>query len=416
MYKVKKPFEITLYFDNRPFLKLDAGAGVVKLRVYSRVEKKAKIKSLGVTCSESVFKSVTDLNKKPSGKNYEIISYLRNKLSNAESINDYKVCATLSEFFGELDNKTSSTNLKDAFNNRLENLTKDQVTTKSHTELSWKYLKELKNENITFYDITVAFLEKFETYLTTEKKLHKNSIKNYIKPIREIFTNAISDNTSPITVKDYPFYNKKENRKGFKIKSVNSKKTHKILTHEEIKLILDYKPINSTEKRALDFFKFSFYGFGINVLNIMSIRNEDIKGDYIFFTRNKTFKDEVQNEVSLKIRKEIKEIIEYWNTGKYYVFPFFNVKMSYEERIAKKQSVNSVNNDKLKSIAKKIGVNEKISHGWARTAYSTWMARKGVDRRKISDTLGHTDERSFKNYWKGYDDLSEIQNVYDDEF
>ena len=44
------------------------------------------------------------------------------------------------------------------------------------------------------------------------------------------------------------------------------------------------------------------------------------------------------------------------------------------------------------------------------------MARKGVDRRKISDTLGHTDERSFKNYWKGYDDLSEIQNVYDDEF
>ena len=86
MYKVKKPFEITLYFDNRPFLKLDAGAGVVKLRVYSRVEKKAKIKSLGVTCSESVFKSVTDLNKKPSGKNYEIISYLRNKLSNAESI------------------------------------------------------------------------------------------------------------------------------------------------------------------------------------------------------------------------------------------------------------------------------------------------------------------------------------------
>jgi len=416
MYKVKKPFEITLYFDSRPFLKLNDGYGVIKLRVYSREERKTKIKSLGKICNKSTFNHITDLSKKPSGKDYELILFARQKLSSAQSINDYSICKSLSQFFGELQTKKSSILLKDAFEQRLNSLKKSQVTTKSHTKLSKEYLEEFKNDKLTFYDVNVSLLEKFEEFLKEKKNHHQNSIKNYIKPIREIFTNAISDNSSPITKADYPFYTKQDNKNGFKIKSVSVKRTHKILKLDEIQLLLDYKPQTEYEKRAIDFFKFSFYGYGMNVMDIMSIKNEHIKGDSIFFTREKGNENQNQYEVTIKIRKEIKEILDYWNTGNVYVFPFFKQNMSKEKRIAIKQTVNSVNRVQLKKIAKKIGVNPKVSHGWARTAYATWMVRNNVDKHQVSQTMGHTDERSFKNYWKGYDNVDDIQNIYDEKF
>jgi site-specific recombinase XerD len=233
----------------------------------------------------------------------------------------------------------------------------------------------IKHDQLLFSEINPAWLEDYSSYLKTDGK-SANSISIDLRNIRMVFNYAIRHKL--IRRDCYPFVD-------YKIRSVGKTKKRSLEAGDIIK-IRDAKLDKKNLARARDLFMLSFYLNGINFVDLVNARKEDVFKDRLIFKRAKTGRP-----YSIKIWPEAKKIIE-WYKGEKYLLKFIEDK---EQRRKKERSVvlykdiTDQTNRLLKKVAGKIELDAPLSTYFARHSLATIARNIGISRDDIRAILGH---------------------------
>ncbi|NVN19446.1 tyrosine-type recombinase/integrase [Muricauda sp. HICW] len=273
---------------------------------------------------------------------------------------------------------------------------------RAYRDVKNSFFKFETNTLLRFKELTPALLDKYETYLRSKNNTN-GGISLKMRTIRALFNSAIAKDV--ISIEYYPF-------KAYKISRLKSVPEKRALNLKELSL---FKELDTNENPHLidakNYFLFSFYTRGMNYMDMLKLRWDDIRNDRIVYTRSKTGKRFV-----IKVLQPVQEILDYYkslpnNTG--YVFPLLlkenMTAMQIEHR--KDKTLKKYNRD-LKEIAKIQGINTKITSYVARHSYATFLKEKNVSTDKISESMGHANLQVTMNYLKSFsnDDIDEAND------
>ena len=259
----------------------------------------------------------------------------------------------------------------------------------------------LKEQDLSFSDITVSLLEKFKVYLKAgiphpEKKtvrhMSDRTIINHMVVIRSVFSRAIKEGT--IDKKLYPFGPGK-----IKIKFPDSAKIG--LQPEEVQALEDLElPLNSTDNHARNLWLFSFYLAGMRVSDVFRLKWSDIQNERLHYSMGKNDKGG-----SLKLPIKALNIISQYESQKNhendYIFP--ELKRIEENSgkfiIQRTIAFASSRIDKFlnKNIAPKMGLNKPLTMHIARHTFGNisgdripiQMLQKLYRHSSITTTIGY---------------------------
>lgn len=242
--------------------------------------------------------------------------------------------------------------------------------------------KFTNNKDLTFSQVDYNFLIRFETYLKSNGGTD-TGISVRFRTIRALYNAAIAEKYAK---KDhYPFTK-------FKITERYSTKTKKrAINKEDIKKIeaLELKKYSAIFE-AQQYFLFSYYGQGINFVDMAHLKWENITDGRVYYERAKT-----GNQQNFKLSPPAIEILSHWKlrdnpSNNDYIFPILNREM----HITPSQQHNRVHkvltrvNRHLKTIAEDAKINVPLTSYVARHTYATVLKRSGVQTSVISQSMG----------------------------
>ncbi|MDV3856198.1 integrase [Elizabethkingia anophelis] len=296
---------------------------------------------------------------------------------------------------------------------------------------NWKkyngFLNKLENyltnedggvKDLTFAEITPAFLSKFEAYLHTlknerepEKKLHPNTIEVILNIFKTLIKRAVEIER---------FMKFEQNP--FLIFSYRGVKTQKEkLNEDEIELIINLElEGNSLLWHCRNYFLFSFFCAGIRVGDLIQLRWVNITSDgrlYYQMGKNRKPRD-------LILVEQAKEIISFYfkegiNSNDY-IFPLLNSQESYANAVTQEQkdtmptelkikllnqisAKNALINKYLKKIADLAGLQKKLSFHISRHSFAKIAKQKGIDNSNVQSLLAHSSIKITENYMGDFD-------------
>jgi len=225
----------------------------------------------------------------------------------------------------------------------------------------------------------------------------------YLRNLRTLFNQAISNNI--VKESKYPFGKTK-----YQIPSgVNVKKA---LEKNDIIKIFKYEAEDmSYEALAKDIWIFSYLCSGINICDILRLKDENLDETRIIFIRKKTSGSSRRNHlkpVLVRRNPAINAIIKKWrtlpsNSGPH-IFPILNgVEDQEKEYLIIKQFTKLVNKH-MNKIAKEVGIDKKVTTYTARHSFATILKRAGAPIEYISESLGHSNLKVTENYLDSFDD------------
>lgn len=249
-------------------------------------------------------------------------------------------------------------------------------------------------------DVTVRFLENFESWLRNEKKLKDTTISVKIRNLQRVVNLAIAD--KHFKQENYPF--------GEKRYSVNKRLNHTTRKRSvSTDIITKVKNFNtepgSNFHLAQNIFMFSYYTRGMNFIDIAELTWSNIKGDEINYRRKKT-----GQQFNITINQFSASILKYYKDANKskgdYVFPIYDdaIYMTPKQKYERKKSVLKLVNNKLREIAKELGeTNLNLTTYVSRHSYATNLKRSGVSTAIISEALGHTTEQQTQTYLASFE-------------
>ena len=262
------------------------------------------------------------------------------------------------------------------------------------------FLSSKNRKKLKYSDITNEWLSEYEAWMTSSgKSITTTGI--YLRNLRTIFNQAIDDGI--VQREFYPF-----GKRRYQVPaSINIKKA---LTIEEIKLIVNYKPLNEAEERARDLWLFSYLCNGVNIKDISKLQFRNLTKKHISFVRSKTERSTKSSQEKIMVIRipEIDLIINKWGSKlqdpDQYVFNIISDGDSSAKELAKiKQATKTIN-----KYIKRIGIALKIDHNLssytARHSFATVLKRSGAPIEFISESLGHKDLKTTENYLDSFED------------
>lgn len=236
---------------------------------------------------------------------------------------------------------------------------------------------------LSFDDLTIAWLRKFEAWLLDTKHLSVNSVGIYMRNLRAVVNRAIDDDLTSVY--------------GFRRFSIRRQATrHRALTADELRAFLS-APVTPAEAEYRDIFLLGFLLLGINLADLSRV--SDIEQGRICYRRSKTGK-----LYSVKVEPEALAIIDRYR-GVSHLLRQFDAYSSY---VYYAQHLNRY----LKHIgATTTGRHGKclhaplfpdISYYWCRHSWASIASSIGVPEDTIRHALGHG-ARSVTDTYIDYD-------------
>jgi integrase/recombinase XerD len=417
--KIKATVKVGLYLDTRR--QKDNGTYPVRIRVYDASTKKTRLYTTDFELTEKDFNRIffPELGQRFRKEEKEIQS----DLMAIES--EYKERAeSLDNFTFEAFEKLFEIKRGDIINvfwhyeSRIQDL---KASNRFGTALTYESsLKSLKSfllakvgraaKVLHFQDITVKFLEKYEEWMTESEGKSLTTVGIYLRALRGIINGAID---AKIIDRDiYPFGPKR-----YEIPA--SSNTKKAFDSDQLDKLFHAVPKIDEQQKAKDFWFFSFVCNGMNIKDIVYLKWKNINDDQIEFIREKTkrTKKAKQKIIQVPLTDFAKSFIEkYGNSDKSktsYVFPIIDDRMSEEEKDQKKRAFTRFINQHLKNLAKDNGLNDDVSTYWARHSFATMAIRKKASLEFVSEALGHSDLKTTKNYFAGFEDKTKKEILED---
>lgn len=242
------------------------------------------------------------------------------------------------------------------------------------------------DRKVRFIDIDFQFLDNYLVYLYS-KGNSENTVGFYIKNFRAVYNRAKKEGAK--VVPSNPF---------LEIDIKTEKTVKRALTKNEIRKIAELD-LSATPKRNLarDLFMFSFNSRGMPFVDIIHLKKQDIIDDVIFYRRSKT-----NQPLSVTITTEMSLLIKKYQNDGEYVFPILNPDKPTELYKQYRNALKDVNTE-LKAVAKEAGINVNLTTYVARHTWATVAKETGAPISSISDSLGHTSEKTTQVYLKDFD-------------
>ena len=257
------------------------------------------------------------------------------------------------------DGYESDTSVKSVFNRfigdvRLKKRTHELYATTLSKIESFTHQKAAM---LQFDDITVGWLEKFDAWLVSDCP-SANARAIHMRNLRAVFNNAIDDEITS----NYPF-------RKFKIRKEATRK--RSLTVEQLRglMTMELKPY---QKRYVDTFLLMFYLMGINAVDLLTAKPNQVVGGRLEYKRSKT-----GTLYSIKLEPEALEIINRYK-GKRHLLKFCDKAKNYKNFLKR---MNMCLNELIPGC----------SSYYARHSCATIAAEIDIPLDTIANMLGHTD-------------------------
>ena len=255
---------------------------------------------------------------------------------------------------------------------------------------------------IKITDLNVETILKIQEYIRKEYK--KTSTKNremsettmciYMRSLRALYNYA--QKRLALNPMRYPFGKDK-------IEIISNTNRKRALKDDEFQKLIKYHPVGTNEEFAFNMFLISFSLIGMNMADIITLKNKNIVDGEITYYRSKTVKRVLAPQaITVDIPLPIIELINKY--GKIdpslpdeYVFPFINNNMSEKQILRKRKDIDKRVNKYLKQICEKIGI-VPITTYYARHTIATKLYNDNVSINDISRQLGHSNIQTTTNY------------------
>jgi len=272
----------------------------------------------------------------------------------------------------------------------------DQIGTASSYQTTINSINDFK-KNLQLQDITATFLQSYEKHLLDAGK-STSSVGIYMRNLRAIINSSIA--AGLISQDNYPF-------KKYQIPAGQNVK--KALKDFDINHILNYRPEKLDEQKALDFWIFSYLCSGINFADIITLKPQDLNGNYLNYYRQKTIRTKKKDLRPIKVglNPRAKEIIErYKNTdpANDYLFPILEPGLTANTIKNRCQRFIKWVNKRMYVICADLDIENKTSTYAARHTFCTVLKRKGAPTSFIKDALGHASVATTENYLGSFED------------
>ncbi|CAN5655171.1 site-specific integrase [soil metagenome] len=268
----------------------------------------------------------------------------------------------------------------------------------------------LNDKDCPLSSINVTFLNRFETYLRSEGCMD-TTLSVYFRTLRAAINRAISEKLLPIDL--YPFSRHTAQRDKFSLAKFDLSTRKRAITKDDIRSIETVEVDTPRMLLAKHLFLFSYYGGGINYVDMAQLRWRNVRGGRLQYVRQKT-----GGLFNLKLSEPVKAILEYYRAFTFassdsYVFGILNpekhqTQMQITNRLHKVKG--QVNQD-LKVIGKQAGIETPLTTYVARHSFATALKRSGVSTAVISEAMGHQTESVTQTYLASFE-----SDLIDDAF
>ncbi len=395
---IKPKITTLIFLDTRRSKK--NGLYPVKLKL--TFQRKRKYYNIKIDLSKEDFEKI--ISPKSKGKNKQNRLYLQSFEQKANEIIDDLDFFTFEIFEDKFFSKSiAKDDVFYYYDNYIKELKDyDKIGTAINYKHSKKSLQNFINKkHLSFSKITVKFLNSYEKYVLSIG----NSITTvgiYLRPLRKLYNDYLRNND--LTRKNYPF------GKGL-YQIPKGRNIKKALSFDDIKKIFEYEPEQMTNEHfAKDIFIFSYLSSGMNISDILRLRFKNINNNKVEYIREKT-KNTTKTDltpITATLTKQSIEIIERWQnedqSPENFIFPHLNTATNETEKRRLTQQTTKTINKYLKRIASKLDLKINLTTYVARHSYATVLKRKGVSTEYISESLGHSDLKTTKNYLDSFDD------------
>ena len=288
--------------------------------------------------------------------------------------------------------------IKSAFEDYIRDLTEEnRLGTASSYRCAMNSIESF-SPNLTFTDITPAFLKSYERWMLRNGN-SKTTVGIYLRALRTII------NTQDLNIEFYPF-----GRGKGKYSIPTSANLKKALSVDLIAKIYNH-PLEpgSRKEQARDYWIFLFLSNGLNVKDFCSLKWSQIRNNILTYQRAKTANNtRVQSSIQVALKEQSLQIIDKWGSksraDNTYIFPHYSPEMSEPQKRSTHQQLTKTINKYMKIIADELGIEEAVTTNVARHSFATVLKRSGANTEMISDLLGHTSVRTTRNYLDSFED------------
>ncbi len=289
---------------------------------------------------------------------------------------------TLIDTGGETTTKTSGHNFLEYYEKRMAEAKKNNTRMSYESALNRMKLFDPLLSVRTFEDIDEEYIRKMDK-AWEDAGLTTNSRAVYMRNIRAVFNDAIDDKITTADV--YPF-------RRFSIKKTPTKKIN--LSLEELRMLRDYPIVNAFQEKYRDIFMLCFYMRGINMVDLLALKKDNIRAGRINYIRSKTGKF-----YSVKIEPEMKVILNRYRGVQYLIDVCDGAKTEKEFEAKYKgflqrmdKGLKKIGPYTRKGLGGKKHINPilpKLSQYWCRHTTATLMAEMGYSNEIVACSLGH---------------------------
>ena len=292
---------------------------------------------------------------------------------------------------------------------------KDELSKSSKTRYSSALSKFLKYHleaagdaaDLKLYEIDKQYLTKWEAWMRNPEKqngkpLAWDTVQGYaVNLLTVLDAVAINPQFPNYTKEILPIGSNKKTQ--YQIPRENHDgKINKFLDSEELDKFKDYVPEDYREELAKDVWFLSYYLGGLNSVDLVSLKVDDIQkeNNRLVFYRTKNDGKRSKRASIVPLRAEAFELIKKYSNSLSKNKLLLNIDNN-ASAVALRTKVNGKNKreDYLKSIAKKIG-SESLFYAMARHTMCTNFMRQGGTLMEVMQILGHSKPETTMGYLK----------------
>lgn len=257
-------------------------------------------------------------------------------------------------------------------------------------------------KNLTLLDLTPNMLLEYENYLLGQGKTC-TTVGIYMRQIRAVFNEAISKTL--ISRDDYPFGRNKYIIPG-------SRNIKKALDFENIQRILNFKPNDDRQRKAVDFWIFSYLSNGMSFCDIAKLKWDNITDDFIYYFRSKTRRTKKYNAQPTQVPihpRALEIIVKYGNRNEEFIFPVLKTGMTSLQIKYKIQDFIKENNITMEKVRCLLEINQSLNTYSCRHSFASVLKLKNVSIEFISESLAHASISTTTAYLNSFQNSTKIE-------
>ena len=262
--------------------------------------------------------------------------------------------------------------------------------------------------DIPFSEVTVRFCNQLETFFRQRGNID-TTLSNRYRTLRAVLNKAIAEGIAK--PEHYPFSRNVAEKHKFSIGKFDTTTQKRAISRDEIRKIEVFQPVgtytgahsslrNVVEVDRLtlakNVFLFSFYGAGINFVDLAKLRWQNITIDENGIHRLNYTRQKTGGKFSLRLLPAAVSIINQYrsltcNGGDSYIFNIIDIKRhitptQIHNRIHK---VSAMVNEDLKRLGERTKITTPLTTYVARHSFATSLRKSGVGDAITGQAMGH---------------------------